>query len=84
MLLLQLRVWSECRRAGKEPTVREMGVAGPDRIVNVVTSHSSHFLEIAQHVQILMAAMCYHRFYIGNTAKYQFILYQILIEARLE
>ena len=49
---LQLKVWSERRGPAKESAVREMGVAGRDRIVSLATSQrmrrldGSHVLEI--------------------------------------
>ena len=61
-----------------------MGVTGPDQNVKVATTLHSHLLERAQRVRITMAVMCYHRFYIGFMARYQLILYQILIEAGLK
>ena len=64
----------------KPRTVREIGVTGPDWIMSLVDSENSRLLERvwilnrSSNVQILTAAMCFLRIYIGNMTRNQFIL----------
>ena len=76
MHLAAAKGMNQMQKGHKEATVRQMGSLDQTRMCGLATSENARLLQRTQRLQISTAAMCCHRFYIGNVARYQFILYR--------